>query len=53
MAINWIAVKKVFGAGVLLISAITAASEVFEKDRKEKEFEAMKKDIAELKSKKD
>lgn len=53
MAINWIAVKKAFGAGMLLITAITAASDVFEKDRKDKEFEAMKKDIADLKSKKD
>lgn len=45
--------KKVFGSVVLVMTAIGAFADVFLKDQKEKEFEAMKKAIADLQSKKD
>lgn len=41
-------VKKIVNGAVLLISAIGAFSDVIVKDKKDKEFEAMKKAIEEL-----
>lgn len=43
--------KSILGGAVLLVSAIGAFVDVFEKDRKDKAFETMKKDIEALKSK--
>lgn len=44
-------VKSILGGAVLLVSAIGAFVDVFEKDRKDKAFETMKKDVEALKSK--
>lgn len=41
--------KKIFSGAMLLISAIGAFSDVIVKDKKEKEFEALKKAVEELK----
>ena len=51
--VNLEKVKKVFSGVMLVVTAITAFADVFDKDRKDKEFEAMKKAIADLQSKKD
>lgn len=42
-------VKKIFSGALLLATAIGAFSDVFDKDRKDREFEEMKKAIKELK----
>lgn len=47
--INKDSVKKIFSGAILLITAVAAFGDVFDKDRKDKEFEQMKKDIKELK----
>lgn len=41
-------VKKIFSTVLLVGTAIGAAVNVFESDRKDKEFEQMKKQLAEL-----
>lgn len=47
--INKNSVEKIFSGAILMITAVAAFGEVFVKDRKDKEFEQMKKDIKELK----
>lgn len=43
--------KKIGGTALLVLTAFSAAMDVINADKKEKEFEAMKKAIEELKSK--
>lgn len=47
--INKDSVKKIFSGAVLLITALGAFSEVFDKDRKDKELEQLKADVKALK----
>ena len=42
-------VNKIFSGAVLLITALGAFSEVFDKDRKDKELEQLKADVKALK----
>ena len=46
-------VKKVLSTVLLVVSAVGAFTDVFEKDKKAKEFEEMKKAIADLQNKND
>lgn len=43
--------KKVFSTVVLVATAVSAFANVFDQDRKDKELEALKKTVAELKEK--
>ena len=45
-------IKKFGGTALLVLTAISAAMDVFNADKKEKEFEQMKKTLEELKSQK-
>lgn len=45
-------IKKVFNTVVLVATAVGAAVNVFTNDKKDKEFEEMKKQLAELTGKK-
>lgn len=44
--------KKIGGTALLVLTAFSAAMDVINADKKEKEFEAMKKQLAELTEKK-
>ena len=45
--------KAVFSTGMLVLTAIGAFADVLAKDKKEKEFQEMKKALAELQKKED
>lgn len=53
MKIDKTDVQKALGTVLLIASAVGAFIDVFDKDKKEKEFEELKKAVADLQSKKD